>query len=95
MQRTRGLAGSGTDPTGKFGEVIGRMQRLNRAVPVAPINQIIPIRNNVIHWTTVLAKRNAAIHASRTLSGSGGIIEPMNEFLIVMQPQFDRITGLA
>jgi hypothetical protein len=71
------------------------MQCLNRAVPIAPINQIIPIWNNIINRTTVLTERNTAIHASRTLSGSGGIIESMNEFLIVMQPRFDRITGLA
>jgi hypothetical protein len=71
------------------------VQRLNRPVPIAPVNQIIPVWNNIIYRTTVLAKRNTAIHASRTLSGSSGIIEPMNEFLIVMQPRFDRITGLA
>jgi hypothetical protein len=64
-------------------------------MPVAAIHQIIPIRNNIIDWTTVLATRNTAIHASRTLSGGGGIIESMNEFLIVMQPRFDWITGLA
>jgi hypothetical protein len=44
------------------------MQALDRIAPVAAIYEIIPIWYQVSEWTSVVAKRNSAVHATTGLS---------------------------
>jgi hypothetical protein len=64
-------------------------------MPIATINQIIPIRNNVIYWTTILTKGNTTIHTPCALPGSGLVIEAVDEFAIMVQSRLNRLTRLA
>src|SRR5207249_3470483 len=73
---TRAFAGGGADPAGKLGEVVGLVQSVERFAPEAAINQIVPLRDQVVdraarrHAADQCARvteRNAAIHATRAL----------------------------
>src|SRR3546814_3224188 len=43
------------------------MQRIQRHLPVVGIDQMVPVRDHVVHRTAVRAERNAAVHAARRL----------------------------
>src|SRR5690606_38451156 len=47
VQRTRGFTRRRADAAGEFGELVGRVQDIDGLAPVAPIDQIIPVRNDV------------------------------------------------
>ena len=83
VERAGSLAGCGANPARKFREIIGRMEVAQRLLPIAVIDEIIPVRNLVIHRTAVMAVRNAAIHAARRLIACGLFRQGNNEFLVV------------
>jgi len=62
-----GEAGSWTNTSSKFRKIICFMQTNNCILPIARINKIIPIRNNISNRTSFLTKRNTTIHASGPL----------------------------
>src|SRR5690348_1496032 len=62
-----GLARRGADAAGKLRKIVGGMQDANRFLPFVAIDEIIPVRDDVVHRTAGVAKRNAAIHAARGL----------------------------
>ena len=66
-QHTRRFARRGTNAAGEFREVVGRVQLPNRIFPMAVINQIVPIGNQVVDGTSGLTKGHAAVHAARAL----------------------------
>ena len=43
------------------------MQALNRVTPMTAIHQVVPVGNEVAKRTSVVAKRNSAIHATTGL----------------------------
>ena len=59
------------------------MQHINSGFPILLINQIVEIRNDVIHWAAAGAKRNAAIHATRTLLLGLIIAQMQYKFFVV------------
>ena len=70
------LAGSRTDPAGELGEIVGLQQPLERLLPQSPVNQIIPLRDQIIdgaagghpaQQSAGVAVRRAAIHTARPL----------------------------
>ena len=73
------------DAARKFGEVIRRMQDVERFAVVTAVHQVIPVRNDVIHGTARGAEGNAAIHAARALHGRLRIRQVQHEFLVVLQ----------
>src|SRR5262249_39658339 len=56
------LARRRTEPSRKFGKVVGRVQPLDGISPVLAIDQVVPVRNQIAEWTAVVAERNAAVH---------------------------------
>ena len=75
-QRTRAFARRRADAAGKFREVVGLVQPVQRLLPVAAIDQIVPFRDQVVDRAARrhpadqragVAERNAAIHAARAL----------------------------
>jgi hypothetical protein len=83
-QRAGGLARRRADAAGEFREVVGRMQVLERLAVVAVIDQVVPVRDDVVDRAAVVAERDAAIHAARALHlGLGRSGE--REFLVVLQ----------
>ena len=57
---TRGRA----DAAREFWEVIGGMEHVKRVLPIALIDEIVPIRDDIVHWAAVVTIRNPAIHAA-------------------------------
>src|SRR6185295_8642761 len=66
-QHTRSLARRRTYASGKLRKIIGRMQLANCFFPAPAINQIVPIRNDVVDRTSGVTERYPAIHATPAL----------------------------
>lgn len=62
-------AGRGADAARPFGEIVGGMQVADRLVPVAIVDEVVPVRDLVVDRTACrpVAIGNAAIHAARGL----------------------------
>src|SRR5260370_6220179 len=67
-QHTRRFARRGTNPPGEFRKIVSRVQLANRLFPTPVIDQIVPIRNQVVDGTSRLTEGHAAVHAARALS---------------------------
>src|SRR5215203_566105 len=63
----RGLTGCRAQPPGELREVIGGVQALQRLVPVAAPDQVVPLRDQVSQWAPGVAERDAAVHAASRL----------------------------
>jgi hypothetical protein len=66
-EHARRLARRGARVSGELGEIVGRVQTVERRVPVPARDEIVPIRNDVANRTAGHACRHAAIHAARPL----------------------------
>ena len=75
VERARFLAGRGTDAPGELGEIVGRMQHLQRLLPIATIDQVVPVGDDVVDRAGIVAEGNAAIHAARSLDTGLLVIE--------------------
>ena len=76
VERARRLARRRADPAGDLGEIVGRVQVARRFVPAVAIDEVVPVRNLVVHRAAIghagdrigaMAIRHAAIHAARGL----------------------------
>ena len=63
------LARSRAEPAGELREVVGRVQPLDRAVPVVAPDQVVPLRDDVAQRAALVAERDAAVHAATGLGG--------------------------
>ena len=66
-QHARRLARRRAQPAGELRKVVGRMQAIDRVAPVFAVDQVVPVGNQVAERTTVVAERNAAVHATTCL----------------------------
>ena len=89
-QNTGALAGRRTQAAGELGKVVRRMQALNGFPPVIPIDQIIPIGNDVAERATLMAKRNATVHAALCLLSKLLFWKISIDFLPVPKPLGNR-----
>jgi len=48
-------------------EVVGQVERIQGLTPLAPVDKVIPLWNEVAKRAAVMAERNAAIHAAGAL----------------------------
>src|SRR5258708_2250145 len=62
-----GFAGRGANASRKFREIIGRVQLPDCVLPASPIDQVVPVRDDVVYRASGVAERNTAIHAARAL----------------------------
>src|SRR6266705_2505689 len=85
-QHTRFLARSRTDAAGELGKIVGGMQRLDGAVPVLFVDEIVEIRNDVVDRAARHAKRRAAVHATRALDLRLRFGEAEDELPIMLFP---------
>src|SRR3569623_565526 len=92
VERTGRFAGRRADTPGEFRKVIGRMQVIQRFLVVAAINQIVPVRNDVIDRAAGIAERDAAVHAARALNFRLIIGQMQRKFLVMLGAFFG---GLA
>ena len=97
VQRAGGLAGCGADAAGEFGEVVGAAKQLERVLPVigpTVVDQIVEIRNHVVHRATVVAERRSAVHAARALDLGLLVVQTDDEFLVMFDALGDRLVAL-
>ena len=68
-EHTRPLAGCRTSSSCEFGKIVGLMQSLKCIAPAAPVNQIIPFRNEIVDRAAGLrlAKRDTTVHTPAAL----------------------------
>ena len=64
----RGLARRRAEPPGELGEVVRRVEALDRLVPAALPGQVVPLRDEVAEGTAVVAERDTAVHAPARLA---------------------------
>ena len=83
VQRAGGLARRGADAAGEFREIVGREQIARRLLPIAAIDEIVPVRDLVVDRTAVVAIGNAAIHAARRLIARRLLAQRQHEFAIM------------
>src|SRR4029077_13002765 len=67
-QHARRFARCRADAAGKFGKVVGRVQLANGFFPASAIDEVVPIRNQIVDGTSRLAEGHAAIHAACALA---------------------------
>ena len=63
----RAFARRRAQPAGEFGEVVGRVQPIDRGAPAIPIHEVVPVRNQVAERAALMAERDAAVHTPRRL----------------------------
>src|SRR5262249_15402036 len=54
-------------PPGKLRKVVGRVQAIDGIAPAPPVNQVIPVGDDVPERATLVAEGNPAIHAAGAL----------------------------
>jgi hypothetical protein len=86
VERAGGLARGGADAAGKLGEIVGRMKDRERVFPVVLVDEVVPVRDDVVHRTAVVTIGNAAIHAARGLLAQLVLRQRERELLVVRQP---------
>ena len=100
VERARGFARRRAHPTGDFRKIVGRMQIARRFVPVAGINEIVPVRDLVVDWAAwrpgrerarALAIGHAAIHATRCLGAVVRLGQRLHKFVPMANPLLDRL----
>ena len=67
VQRAGGLARGGADAAGELREVVGGVQHLDGALPVATEHQVVEVRDDVVDRAAAVAEGRAAVHAARPL----------------------------
>ena len=93
VERARFLAGCGADAAGKLRKVVGGVQIAHCLFPVAIVDQVVPVRDLVVHRTAGIAMAigNAAIHAAGGLLGHLVIGHRQGEFAVVANTVGSRL----
>ena len=60
------------------------MQYLQGSLPVTLVNQVIPVRNDIVNRTALVAKGNAAIHTARALLAYVILIQRDDKFVVML-----------
>src|SRR4030095_944213 len=84
VERAGFFARRRADAPGELGEVVGRMQRGQRLLPVLLEDQIVPVRDDVVDRAPGHAERDTAIHAACTLDLRFVVAQMMDELAPVL-----------
>ncbi len=85
-----GLAGGRAEAPGELGEVVGGVQALHGVGPVVPVDQVVPLRDQVAERAAVVAEGDAAVHATGALLLGGLLAEGLVDLPPVAQPDRHR-----
>ena len=76
-------------PPGELREVVGGVQALDAVPPAVPVHQVVPLGDQGPQRTTVVAERDTAIHAARSLDLEGLLRELLVDLFPVLEAQVD------
>ncbi len=87
------LARRRAQPPGELREVVGRVQPVDTLTPLALVNQVVPLRDEVAQRTAVVTERNTAVHTPAGLGLQGLVRETrLVDLFPVQQAQRNRTT---
>ena len=70
------------------------MEHVQRVLPVAFVDQMVPVRDDIVHRATIVTVGDAAIHAAAGLRFQRVIIRLDDKLAVVAEP-FGRIEIVA
>ena len=91
VERARGFARRRTDAAGHFRKIVGAVQVARGFPPVAAVDEIVPVRDLVVHRTSTVTIGNAAIHAARRLLLVLLLRKRQHEFPPMLDALLDRL----
>ena len=91
LQHACRLARRGADQAGELGEVVRRVQLVDRVVPLVAVDEVVPVGDEVAQRTALVAERHPAVHAARALAAQLGL-GLQREVLVVVA---DAAAGVA
>ena len=96
-EHARRLARRRAQPARELGEVVGGVQAFDGIAPAVPVDQVVPLGDEVTQRTPVVAERNPAIHAAGGLVLQHVVGEVLVDLVPVAEAQRDRpaLRGLA
>ena len=83
-QHARRLARRRADPAGELGEVVGRVELVDRLAPLAAVDEVVPVGDQVAERTALVAERDPAVHAPRALALQLGLRLQAEVLLVVV-----------
>ncbi len=66
-EHARGFARRRAQPARELGEVVRRVQPLDRLAPAVAVHEVVPVRDEVAEGAAVVAEGDAAVHAATGL----------------------------
>ena len=95
------FAGSRAHPAGELGEVVGLVKLRQGLLPVVPVNQVVPVGDEIVqrtargprsppHGHARMTERNAAVHAAGALLPQRLLRHGQDELVPVLQA-FERV----
>jgi len=94
IECARRFTGCRADAPGELGKVVCAVQHLDSAFPVALVDQVVEVRNDVVDRTAVVAKRCAAVHAARGLLARLRVVQAEHELAVMLEPLGDGFVAL-
>ena len=93
VQDARGLAGRGAYPPGELGEVVRRVEYVERSLPLAAIDQVVPLGDQIAQRAALVTEGHGAVHAPGPLA-PGFLLSPVVvELGVVLHPVDGRALG--
>ena len=89
-EHARRLARSGAQAAGELREVVRGVQPLDRLAPPVPVDEVVPVRDQVAERAAVVAERDAAVHAPAGLGPQVVLGERLVDLFPVLQPHRHR-----
>src|SRR3954453_15113824 len=83
LEHAGGLARRGAQLAGELGEVVGRVQLVDRLAPAVAVHEVVPVRDQVAERAAVVTERHPALHAARALLLELGHGERVDELAVV------------
>src|SRR5690606_29040685 len=83
VKRAGRLARRRADAAGELGEVVGRLEIGEGALPVAVIDEVVPVGDLVVDRAAGVTIGNAAVHAARRLVAVGLFRQRNDELAVV------------
>ena len=91
IERARRFAWGRADAAGEFGEIVGRVEPLERFAPVIVADQFVPVGDQVGNRAAGVAERHPAIEAARGLAPHRRFGQRLDDIVPVGHPLGDRV----